>query len=55
MPTETRSTEAADNARGRIIYSFRAPLPAGYRGPVQLEVTQSDRFATQRTFTYLVE
>ena len=46
-PTET--------SRGRNVYSFRVPLAAGYRGDVQLEVTQNDRNATRRTFTYAVE
>lgn len=46
---------AADPATARTIYDFRIPLPAAYRGPLQLEIAQADLQGTKRTFTYLVD
>lgn len=46
---------AADAQTTRTIYDFRIDVPADYRGPLQLEITQADAQSTKRTFTLLVD
>lgn len=54
-PQETdRSPSTAQN-RGRTTYEFAIPLEEDYQGMVQFEVTQNDRFESNRTFSYQVQ
>ncbi len=48
-------TPAGAGSKGRKVYPFKIPLDGAKADTVQLEVEQLDRFATRRTFTFVVE
>lgn len=54
-PEETERSLPTANTVGRTIYAFEIPLEADFEGVVQFEVTQNDRFESNRTFSYRVE
>jgi hypothetical protein len=49
------SPTTGSGTAGRTDYSFRVPLENGFKGAMQIEIVQRDRFLTKRTFTYVVD
>lgn len=54
-PDETGRSLPTAESRGRTTYAFAIPLEEGFEGMVQFEVTQNDRFGSNRTFSYRVQ
>ena len=54
-PEETGRSLPTASSGGRTTYSFEIPLDEEFRGVVQFEVTQNDRFESNRTYSYRVQ
>jgi len=50
-----RSVTTIGSPKGRSTQSFEVPVTSTFQGIVQIDITQNDRFASPRTFSYRIE